>query len=102
MLRLFKCHPYLAFDCLVIDEAHELLEDEERSKLLAHAIILAQKRYQDTVFKFMTPLLTDENNLSVRYTTYTIKAFSAQDYIKSENFFIYDLFSNEPSPKLTG
>lgn len=100
LLRLFKCHPYLAFDCLVIDEAHELLEDEERSKLLAHAIILAQKRYQDTVFKFMTPLLTDENNLSVRYTTYTIKAFRALEYIKSEKFFIYDLFSKEPSPKL--
>ena len=100
LLRLFKCHPYLAFDCLVIDEAHELLEDEERSKLLAHAIILAQKRYQGTVFKFMTPLLTDENNLSVRYTTYTIKAFRALEYIKSEKFFIYDLFSKEPSPKL--
>mgnify|MGYP001237632800 FL=1 len=83
LLRLFKCHPYLAFDCLVIDEAHELLEDEERSKLLAHAIILAQKRYQGTVFKFMTPLLTDENNLSVRYTTYTIKAFRALEYIKN-------------------
>lgn len=100
LLRLFKCYPYLAFDCLVIDEAHELLEDGERSKLLAHAIILAQKRYQGTVFKFMTPLMTDENNLSVRYTTYTIEAFKALEYIKSEKFFFYDLLSNDPSSPL--
>ena len=100
LLRLFKYHPYLAFDCLVIDEAHELLEDEERSKLLAHAIILAQKRYQGTVFKFMTPLMTDKNNLSVRYTTYTIEEFRALEYIKSEKFFIYDLLSKKASQKL--
>lgn len=100
LLRLFKCHPYLAFDCLVIDEAHELLEDEERSKLLAHAIILAQKRYQGTVFKFMTPFVADANKLSVRYTIYTIEAFRALEYIKSEKFFFYDLLSNDLSPQL--
>ena len=100
LLRLFKSHPYLAFDCLVIDEAHELLEEGERSKLLAHAIILAQKRYQGTVFKFMTPFVADANKLSVRYTIYTIEAFRALEYIKSEKFFFYDLLSNDLSPQL--
>lgn len=100
LLRLFKCHPYLAFDCLVIDEAHELLEEGERSKLLAHAIILAQKRYQGTVFKFMTPFVADANKLSVRYTIYTITQFRTFEYIKSEKFFFYDLLSNDLSPQL--
>ena len=97
LLRLFKCHDQLYFDCLVVDEAHELLEDGERSMLLAHTIILAQRRYQNTVFKFMTSLVTDENNLSVRYTTYDIESFKTIEYIKSEKFFIYDLRGKKDS-----
>lgn len=100
LLRLFTLNPLLYFDCLIIDEAHELLPDDERSRLLAHTIILAQKRYAKTVFKFMTPLVADENNLLVRYTTYSLEAFRAMDYIKSEKIFIYDLLDKEKATSL--
>ena len=35
LLRIFKKDPSLAFDCIIIDEAHEMLENDYRSKILA-------------------------------------------------------------------
>ena len=69
LLRIFKKDPHLAFDCIVVDEAHELLENNARSHTLANVIIVAQNRNPDVAFKFLTPFLTDGKNLKVRYTT---------------------------------
>ena len=35
LLRIFKKDPTLAFDCVIVDEAHEMLEDNSRSRTLA-------------------------------------------------------------------
>lgn len=91
LLRIFKKDPHLAFDCIVVDEAHELLENNARSHTLANVIIVAQNRNPDVAFKFLTPFLTDGKNLKVRYTTYDIESFKVIEYIKTEKYFIYDL-----------
>lgn len=91
LLRIFKKDPHLAFDCIVVDEAHELLENNARSHTLANVIIVAQNRNPDVAFKFLTPFLTDGKNLKVRYTTYDIESFKISEYIKTEKYFIYDL-----------
>lgn len=91
LLRLFKKDPRLSFDCIIVDEAHEMLEDEMRSRTLANVIIVAQKRNPSIAFKFLTPFLADANNLKTRYTTYDIDAFRVSEYIKSEKYFLYDL-----------
>lgn len=91
LLRVFKKDPNLAFDCLVIDEAHELLEDDSRNRTLANVIIVAQRRNPATVFKFLTPFLADGQNLKTRYTTYDIEGFKVSEYIKTEKYFLYDL-----------
>ena len=91
LLRIFKKDPHLAFDCIVVDEAHELLENNARSHTLANVIIVAQNRNPDVAFKFLTPFLTDGKNLKVRYTTYDIESFKVSEYIKTEKYFIYDL-----------
>ena len=44
--RLLKKDSQLAFDCVIIDEAHELLEDSSRSVILASSIIIAKKEIQ--------------------------------------------------------
>lgn len=88
LLRLFK---KLRFDCVVVDEAHEILENETRSRTLANVIIVTQKRNPDVAFKFLTPFLADAENLKTRYTTYDIEGFKVSEYIKSEKFFLYDL-----------
>ena len=91
LLRIFKKDPQLSFDCIIVDEAHEMLEDDSRSRTLANVIIVAQKRNPNVAFKFLTPFLADSTNLKVRYTTYDIEGFKVSEYIKTEKYFLYDL-----------
>ena len=91
LLRIFKKDPLLSFDCIIVDEAHEMLEDDNRSRTLANVIIVAQKRNPAVAFKFLTPFLADSTNLKARYTTYGIEGFKVSEYIKTEKYFLYDL-----------
>ena len=91
LLRIFKKDPSLSFDCIIVDEAHEILEENSRSRTLANVIIIAQKRNPDLAFKFLTPFLTDSKNLKARYTTYDIEGFKVTEYIKTEKYYLYDL-----------
>ncbi|WP_300836750.1 DEAD/DEAH box helicase [uncultured Dubosiella sp.] len=91
LLRLFKKDPQLSFDCIIVDEAHEMLDNNNRSQTLANVIIVAQKRNPKVAFKFLTPFLADSTNLKARYTTYDIEGFKVSEYIKTEKYFLYDL-----------
>lgn len=91
LLRIFKKDPTLSFDCIIVDEAHEMLEDNNRSRTLANVIIVAQKRNPEVAFKFLTPFLADSTNLKARYTTYGIEGFKVSEYIKTEKYYLYDL-----------
>ena len=91
LLRVFKKDPTLKFDCIIVDEAHEMLENNRRSHTLADVIIVAQKRNPKTVFKFLTPFISDSKNLKTRYTTYDIETFKVSEYIKTEKYFFYNL-----------
>ena len=91
LLRIFKKDHMLSFDCIIVDEAHEILEDNSRSRILANVIIIAQKRNPDIAFKFLTPFLDDSANLQTRYTTYDIESFKVSEYIKTEKYYLYDL-----------
>lgn len=91
LLRIFKKDPMLSFDCIIVDEAHEILEDDSRSRTLANVIIVAQKRNPEVAFKFLTPFLDDSKNLKTRYTTYDIESFKVREYIKTEKYYLYDL-----------
>lgn len=91
LLRVLKKDPALAFDCIIVDEAHEILENNARSRILADVIIVAQKRNPDVAFKFLTPFLADSKNLKIRYTTYDIEGFKVSEYIKTEKYYLYDL-----------
>ena len=91
LLRIFKKDSLLSFDCIIVDEAHEMLDDDSRSRTLANVIIVAQKRNPKVAFKFLTPFLVDSTNLKARYTTYNIEGFKVSEYIKTEKYFLYDL-----------
>ncbi|WP_407385700.1 DEAD/DEAH box helicase [Holdemanella porci] len=90
LLRVFKKNPNLSFDCFIVDEAHELLENKSRSRILADVIIVAQKRNRNTAFKFLTPFIENETNLQTRYTSYDVEAFKVNEYIKTEKYYLYD------------
>lgn len=91
LLRIFKKDSLLSFDCIIVDEAHEMLDDDSRSRTLANVIIVAHKRNPKVAFKFLTPFLVDSTNLKARYTTYNIEGFKVSEYIKTEKYFLYDL-----------
>ncbi len=91
LLRIFKKDRNLAFDCIIVDEAHELLENDTRSHTMANVIIVAQNRNPNVAFKFLTPFLANGENLKTRYTTYDIEGFKVSEYIKSEKYFLYDI-----------
>ncbi|MGO4731829.1 DEAD/DEAH box helicase [Paenibacillus sp. 2KB_22] len=90
LLRLLRKNPALSFDMVFIDEAHNLLEDNDRSVLLAATISILEKRNSDVIFKFLTPFLIDETNLKVKYSNYSPESFRITEYIKTEKFYIYD------------
>lgn len=90
LLRLLRKEPDLDFDVVFIDEAHNLLEDDSRSVLLATAIAILEKRNPQVIFKFLTPFLMDSLNLKVKYSNYTPKTFKITEYIKTERLYIYD------------
>ena len=91
LLRLLKIAPELSFDCVVVDEAHEVLDNNNRSHMLSSVIIFLQKRNPDIVFKFLTPFIMDADNLKMRYTTYDIDSFKVCEYIKTEKYFFCDI-----------
>ena len=61
-LRLLDKHD-IFFDCLYIDEAHRLLERDPRSILLSRLIRLNRQRNEETEVIYLSPLVTDTNNL---------------------------------------
>lgn len=91
LLRLLKNHPILSFDYVIVDEAHDMLEKDERNELLASSIMVLNKRNNNTVFKFLTPFLNDSSNLKVRYTAYDLSTYKISEYIKTEKIYAYDI-----------
>lgn len=90
LLRLLKMQQDLSFDFVVVDEAHGLLNDDERSRLLAEVVIILEKRNSETAFKFLTPFLGDSDNLRIKFTDIGIEEYKISEYIKSERFYIFD------------
>lgn len=90
LLRLLRKNRDLKFDTVFVDEAHNLLEKDERSMLLASSISILEKRNSNIKFKFLTPFLIDSTNLIVRYTNYKPESFKITEYMKTEKFYIYD------------
>lgn len=91
LLRLLKENPSLSLDFIVVDEAQNLFEKEQRSILLSSVIILLNKRNPHTIFKFLSPFVCDENNLKVSYTSFLSESFRISENIKSELIHLYNI-----------
>lgn len=91
LLRLLKKDETIKFDYIIVDEAHDMLRNDTRNQLLASAILVLNKRNPNTVFKFLTPFLSDPNNMKVRYADYTIQTHQVSEYIKTEKLYLVDL-----------
>jgi len=98
--RLLNEYPSLTFDMVFVDEAHNLLQNERRSELLATMLCILGARNPHTSFKFLTPFLCDELNVRVRFLDMTPQGFRINEYIKSERFYLRDFRPGKGDGKL--
>lgn len=99
LLRLLQNNPNLKFDLLVIDEAHNILDDfsdeNRRSVILASVIIICKKRKKNLVCKYLTPFLRSKESLKIEYLPNVDEWYSVVENVKSEIFYFYDLENNK-------
>lgn len=98
--RLLNEQAMLSFDTVFIDEAHNILDGDRRSELLAAMLCVLGARNRRTAFKFLTPFLCDELNVQIRYLDMVPKGFRIDEYIKSERFYVQDFRSGKNDGKL--
>lgn len=91
LMSLLKNNPDFSFDCVIVDEAHEILGGTSRNEILASDIIVLKKRNENTVFKFLTPFIVDSKNLKIRYTDIDLSTFEIKEYVKTERIYLYDI-----------
>lgn len=98
--RLLNENAGLSFDMVFVDEAHNLLQSDRRSELLAAMLCILGARNPETSFKFLTPFLCDELNVRVRFLDMIPSGFKIDEYIKSERFYIRDFRAGRGQAKL--
>ncbi len=90
LLRLLEKHKGLSFGIAIIDEAHNLFEDDSRNRLLATAIAVLNKRNDSISFKFLSPFLINSQNLEVVTTNYKITEKKISEFLKVDSFYYID------------
>lgn len=91
----------IEFNIAFIDEAHNLLEDNERAHKLAECISKLKRQNNNIIFKFFTPFLNEPKNLTLEDETISFdnneksKPLKIEENIKSENFYLVDFCKNE-------
>ena len=88
--KLLSKNKDFCFDLLLIDEAHNILENSGRSKLLANVICRAVFRKKDIKVKYFTPFLNDANNLAIKKIEQKIIDYKVNEYVKSEIIYLFD------------
>lgn len=99
LLRLLQNNPNLKFDLLVIDEAHNILDEfsdeNRRSVILASVIIICKKRKENLVCKYLTPFLRSKESLKIECLPNVDEWYTVVENVKSEIFYFYDLENNK-------
>lgn len=90
LTRLLTQHKKLYFDVVIVDEAHNILEKDNRNTLLATVIRILENRNSNTAFKFLTPFLQDPNSLALKDSKLKTEYYKVNEYLKSERLYIAD------------
>ena len=77
-------------DRLMIDEAHNMLEKDNRSVLLSQVLLLASKRNPLMNVEYFSPFVEDPNCLNLKYSDKKLKAKKITEFLKIERYFIYN------------
>lgn len=89
-LRLLKKNPWIYFDILFIDEAHNIFDKDSRSILLSRLISKNLKLNSNCKNIYLSPFISDPNNLKI-IDNQTIKWFKINFNIKELELYEYNL-----------
>lgn len=88
--RLVNQEVELKFDILIVDEAHNILANDDRNILLASMIRVLKYRNRYTAVKYLTPFLNNPESLKVRGDRFDYSNYIVSEYVKSENLYMSD------------
>jgi hypothetical protein len=94
LLKLLNKDENLKFDILLIDEAHNLLSDDLRWKLLASVIMIVKKRNTNSRLNYFTPFLVDSKSIEIPYIKDKLEEKIVVENIKSEYIYTCDFENN--------
>ncbi|WP_343578980.1 DEAD/DEAH box helicase [Acinetobacter sp.] len=102
-LRMLNKYKGLSFDNLIIDEAHNLLDNDYRSLLLSRVIRRNKFRNKNTKIFYLSPLIEDSKNLKFddeqfifeKKISFNFKEPDISEYKKSGEIFKYNRFVDE-------
>lgn len=103
LLRLLQKNTSLKMDLVLVDEAHNLFGDKKndgRSILLAQTIIILKSRNENVTFNFFSPFISNPQNLKVKQSNYEILSQNTDEFIKSEKYFVCDVYNSAGELKL--
>ncbi len=95
LLRLLQKNPKLAFDRILVDEAHNILDNDERARLLAQVLLIAQKRNANLDASFFTPFLADPTSIEIVNRSQKMHGKKIDEYMKVEAFYLVDMSKKE-------
>jgi hypothetical protein len=83
--RLFTDQPELKLDQLLVDEAHNLLADDQRAIDLSQAILIAGARNESLAVTYYTPFMAEPDSLRhIRGADRQSKSRSVNEHVKAE------------------
>jgi hypothetical protein len=96
LFRLYHLNKDVSFELVLVDEAHNILDKDERGRLLASTLIFQKIRNPKIRFRFLTPFINDPTSLEIGYLDSKIKPIKVEENIKSEKIFCID-FRKSPT-----
>jgi hypothetical protein len=87
LLRLLQKNPSIAFDLILVDEAHNLLSNDHRAKLLAQVLMIGKKRNSALKTNFYTPFIASPDSIKLVNQHDDKQHFSIEEHIKIERFY---------------
>lgn len=100
LLRLLQKRQDLNFDIILIDEAHNLIEDDGREILTIQDLKILKKRNANTKFHYFTPFLVEPKKIKIFSSEDNLLVDKIQEFIKVEKYYVCDLNSNDKKLKI--
>lgn len=91
LLRLLQKTSSLKFDLILVDEAHNLLENNERSLLLTEVLMITNRRNENLLTNYFTPFLVSPQSLdSIYVNDLGHEEKRITEHLKIEKFYLIE------------